>query len=219
MGNNKEEDKTGILYLLTNPAMPNMVKIGITTKTTEERMSQLYSTGVPLPFVCEYAIKVFDISIVESKIHTIFSKQRVNPKREFFNLGVVEAKALFELIESLKPGGKDTEIATEEVQNAINKDVDIQSKESLENYRKRRPNFSFEEMMIPDGSIIQYMKDPDKTAIIVHPNRVKYMNKEYSLSELTKELLGTQYYVGPTPFWIYGNKTLYEIYEETYQYE
>ena len=38
----------GSVNVLTNPAMPNMVKIGKTTKDVELRLADLYSTGVPL---------------------------------------------------------------------------------------------------------------------------------------------------------------------------
>ena len=48
----------GSVYVLTNPAMPNMVKIGKTTRDVELRLADLYSTGVPLLFECEYAAKV-----------------------------------------------------------------------------------------------------------------------------------------------------------------
>ena len=50
----------GIVYVLTNPAMPGMVKIGRTGRQVEARLSDLYSTGVPLPFECEYAARVKD---------------------------------------------------------------------------------------------------------------------------------------------------------------
>ena len=48
--------KDGIVFVLKNPAFPNLVKIGITTREEVEiRMSELYTTGVPLPFECVYA--------------------------------------------------------------------------------------------------------------------------------------------------------------------
>ena len=40
----------GTVYVLTNPAMPGMVKIGKTTRDVTHRLKDLYSTGVPLPF-------------------------------------------------------------------------------------------------------------------------------------------------------------------------
>jgi len=45
--------KSEIVYLLTNPAMPGLIKIGRTTrKDIKARMRELYTTGVPLPFEC-----------------------------------------------------------------------------------------------------------------------------------------------------------------------
>ena len=39
----------GIIYLLSNPAMPGILKIGKTTKEDVKlRMKELYSSGVPL---------------------------------------------------------------------------------------------------------------------------------------------------------------------------
>jgi hypothetical protein len=46
-----------IVYVLTNEAMPGLVKIGMTDDTNPDtRVSQLYSTGVPLPFEVEQAL-------------------------------------------------------------------------------------------------------------------------------------------------------------------
>lgn len=75
----------GIVYILSNPAMPNIIKLGITTQEDVKlRMAQLYSTGVPLPFECVYAAKVSNFEKVEKALHTAFGPDRVNPKREFF---------------------------------------------------------------------------------------------------------------------------------------
>ena len=48
----------GIVYVLTNPAMPGMVKIWKTGREVEARLNDLYTTGVPLPFECTYAARV-----------------------------------------------------------------------------------------------------------------------------------------------------------------
>ena len=38
----------GIVYLLTNPVMPGLVKIGMTTQEDiDKRMKELYTTGIP----------------------------------------------------------------------------------------------------------------------------------------------------------------------------
>ena len=51
----------GTVYVLTNPAMPDLVKIGKTTRDVQLRLADLYTTGVPYPFECEYAAKVTDL--------------------------------------------------------------------------------------------------------------------------------------------------------------
>ena len=49
----------GIVYLLTNPVMPGLVKIGMTTQEDiDKRMKELYTTGGPVPFECQFACKV-----------------------------------------------------------------------------------------------------------------------------------------------------------------
>lgn len=55
----KKQNNKAIVYVLTNPAMPSLVKIGMTTRESiDTLMKELYSTGVPMPFDCEYAREV-----------------------------------------------------------------------------------------------------------------------------------------------------------------
>ena len=75
----------GIIYVLTNPAMPDLIKIGKTTNL-DQRLSSLYSTGVPLPFECIYAKEVEDMDFVETKLHAAFDSKRLNNRREFFKI-------------------------------------------------------------------------------------------------------------------------------------
>ena len=45
-----------VVYILTNEAMPGLIKIGYTDNTIEKRMKELSRhSGVPLPFTCYYA--------------------------------------------------------------------------------------------------------------------------------------------------------------------
>jgi hypothetical protein len=64
-------DSNQIVYVLTNPAMPGLIKIGMTTQMeVEARMKQLYSTGVPVPYDCAFACQVKDASEVERALPT-----------------------------------------------------------------------------------------------------------------------------------------------------
>lgn len=62
-----------IVYILTNPAMPGLVKIGFTGKDdAKKRIDGLYTTGVPFPFTIEFVCKVRNAAQVESALHTAF---------------------------------------------------------------------------------------------------------------------------------------------------
>ena len=88
-----------IIYVLSNPAMPGIVKIGKTTQAAvTSRMSQLYTTGVPVPFECIYAIEVEDCSKVETALHIAFGPSRINPNREFFKIDSEQAIAVLKLL-------------------------------------------------------------------------------------------------------------------------
>lgn len=75
------------VYVLTNPAMPGLVKIGMTTKSVKERIKELSSTGVPEPFQLYYACELgdgLDPAEVERDMHELFASYRHNKRREFF---------------------------------------------------------------------------------------------------------------------------------------
>ena len=85
----------GIVYLLTNPYMPGLVKIGMTKQEDlDKRMKELYTTGVPVAFECQFACRVNnkDCAKIEKALHTAFEPQRVNKNREFFRINVEQAK-------------------------------------------------------------------------------------------------------------------------------
>ena len=83
-----------IVYVLSNPAMPGLVKIGQTTADdAATRIAQLYTTGVPFPFKLEFAAKVPNSDEVEKALHTAFAPHRANPKREFFSIEAERAIA------------------------------------------------------------------------------------------------------------------------------
>jgi len=88
-----------IVYVLTNPAMPGLIKIGKTTQLeVDDRMKQLYSTGVPVPFDCAFACQVKDASEVEKSLHFAFGNHRVNPNREFFKIEPERVIAVLKLL-------------------------------------------------------------------------------------------------------------------------
>lgn len=102
----------GHVYILLNAAMAGNLKIGMTTKTPEERAEELSSsTGVPVPFVVAYAEEVADCLIVEQLIHQRLAAFRVNKGREFFHLPLREAiRVVSEIARDI---GKPSTVATD----------------------------------------------------------------------------------------------------------
>jgi len=76
----------GLVYVLSNPAMPGLVKIGQTTNEITSRMNELNTTGVPLPFEYLFACEVDDCKVVGNALHKVFYNNRVNQRREFFEI-------------------------------------------------------------------------------------------------------------------------------------
>lgn len=203
----------GTIYLLTNPAMPGMVKIGITyMHDTKVRMGQLYTTGVPVPFDCPYAAFVNDAEKVEAALHTAFAPHRVNPRREFFRIELAQAIAIIKLLE-VKDETKEVAAQKESVE------VDAVSLEAGEQLRKKRPRFSFEQMQIPIGSELISTRDGITVVRVIEDNLVDYQGKKLSLTAATREVLNLEYSVQPNPYWSYNGKILREIYNEVYPEE
>ena len=93
-----------IVYVLTNPAMPYLVKIGHTSRESmTKRLLELFTTGVPVAFDYAYAAQVENCVEAEKLIHEHFSDKRVSPRREFFFLTVqksIKAIKPYELVHS-----------------------------------------------------------------------------------------------------------------------
>ncbi len=153
----------GIVYVLTNPAMQGLVKIGKTTRSTlENRMGELYSTGVPVPFNCEIAVEVDDEASVESVLHKAFAKFRINPRREFFEVDPEHIKPLIALL------GREISLDVDAV------DIDPESQEAGEDYQRKRATPSHFEFLEPLAEELD-----DRYGIRIRRRRKKQPNWDF----------------------------------------
>jgi len=78
----------GFIYILSNPAMPGLSKIGSTEGPVRKRVMQLNSpTGVPDSFKIEAQFPVYtDPRAIEKAIHQRLDIFRLKNNREFFRL-------------------------------------------------------------------------------------------------------------------------------------
>ncbi|BDP44654.1 hypothetical protein DAETH_46230 (plasmid) [Deinococcus aetherius] len=75
------------MYVLLNPSMPGLVKVGLTMRDAAERARELAgATGVPTDFLIAYEANFEDVHGAEQHMHASLAPFRVNQGREFFRV-------------------------------------------------------------------------------------------------------------------------------------
>lgn len=163
---------SGIVYILTNEAMPGYVKIGLTRQNdVAERVRQLDNTSVPVPFECYFAASVPDCGKLERTLHFVFGENRARRRREFFKIDPDLAKAIIELV-------ADREIPVTDAEQ----DIDAGERAEIDSIRTRREVRTFDSMGIPLGSILTFVKDDTVTCTVVSNRKVLFRGEETSPS-------------------------------------
>ena len=204
MNNNSQ-----IVYLLTNEAMPNLVKIGKTTRSDiKTRMNELYSSGVPFPFECVYAVEVEDCTIVEKALHLAFDPSRANPKREFFSIDAEQAIVILKLLQK--------ENVTPLINRDLNENISSSEQEAIKQAKKKKPSINYIEMGLQIGTVLTFVNDVNIEVTVASEKKIIYKNNEVSLTHATQELLERDYAVQPTKYWLVNGVNLREVWQETY---
>ena len=193
-----------IIYVLTNPVIPDLVKIGITTNL-EERVRSLSShSGVPVPFEVYYACKVSDAKKAEKHIHDGFGDHRVNPKREFFRINPERVVAILRLVE-VEDVTPDKDFVEDQVEQ-----------QSLDKERRRpKARFKFSLADVPLGAVLSFVRDKNIKATVVDDRHVDFEGEVTTLSRASLTLLNRDFGVnwttvqGPA-FWFYQDEILSE---------
>jgi hypothetical protein len=160
-----------IVYVLTNEAMPGLIKIGRTTSDLATRIRGLYQSGVPLPFELFYACQVQDSAFVERQLHEAFGDHRISKNREFFRLAPERAKAALSL-------AKITEVNLgDEIFETPEDKAEVEA-------AKRRTRFQFSMVGIHPGTELQLYRDPTIICKTVDDiNKVEFRGDVTSLSD------------------------------------
>ena len=194
---------SNIIYLLTNPVMPDLVKIGIATDLHQRIKDLSGGTGVPIPFQCHYACEVDNAANAEKKIHDAFGDHRINPKREFFRINPERVVSILKLIENKDVTPQKDVVENAEEQNALQREI------------KRRPVFKFTMLDIQPGSILTYIRDESIKAEVVDERKIEFEGQTTSLSNSAMILLNrrgkTWGSINGLNFWTYEGKTLSEL--------
>ena len=191
-----------IIYVLTNEAMPGLVKIGLTTDDLSARVATLSSsTGVPLPFECYFAAEVKNCAKLEKILHQLFSENRINPKREFFRVEperVILAISIGDFTE-VTPG-----VST----------VDKDEQDALEKIKSRRPKIKLDALGITPGDTLTFSRDESITALVLEGGKIFYNEEALSLSAAALTVLHSLGFKTPSAsgseYWMYEGELLDE---------
>jgi hypothetical protein len=192
-----------IVYVLTNEAMQGVVKIGRTTTSVEQRIRELDTTSVPLPFQCFYAAEVQNCQLVETKLHRIFADRRVRSNREFFRVDANQVREAIQLAEI-------RDVTPRE--DVVVDSTDVQALQRAVATEERRSRLRFSELEIPVGATLTFVKDSSVTCEVVADGRVRFQGETQSPSAAALRAVRALGYnwaaVSGSDYWQYEDETL-----------
>jgi hypothetical protein len=197
--------KEGYVYVFSNPwLVDGLIKIGITEDLEKRLQDSGKNTYVPDRYVCQYAVKVDDMSYYEGWLADALEDNRINKKREFYECEASNVKTLFRPLVSL---GMVKEVPKSELDrlNGVVKAV-LQSSGDI---TKRRKNNTFKDLGIPLGAELVFSNGEDKCVIVDEVNQVNFNGGTLSISRLATNLNG--YPSNGFDFFSYGGKFLSQM--------
>ena len=194
----------GYIYIMTNPCLKDMVKIGYAANV-EERRKQLSTTALPYEYEI-YATYETSGKLEDKKLHKLIDNLnpdlRVSKNREFFLMSAEDAYELLESIATISGS-----------QDKLKRVANITSKQNAE-ARKKKPAVNFAKCNIPVGAELVFIEDPTVKVIVESERKVSYNNEITSLSAVAGRIKGVKAIAGPSYF-TYNGKLVCDIAKET----
>lgn len=208
----------GVIYILTNPSFPHLVKIGY-TKNIETRLQRLNSSDhVPFAFRV-YAVYEVEKPLTDKKLHQLIDK--LNPglrtietfdgrqrAREFYAMSAEDAYSLLECIAEISGTQKRLKRLTPEGHEISDEQTASELRETA-----RRGPFRFSDCNIPVGSEIAFIEDENIKAVVVDDRHIEYNGETTSVSALAQLLKGFPYPVQGTLWFTYQGEQLADLRE------
>jgi len=150
---NSPSQNVGWIYCLTNPCMPGLVKVGMTKsqkRLPSIRASELFTTGVPVPFIVALEKMVINPVEKETSLHNLLSKysERINNGREFFKTPVETVKDFFDLID-----GVEKKIVTSKTQITESKTIEFELATECDVVKKYWSNYPEQKQQLIEWKI------------------------------------------------------------------
>ncbi len=193
----------GYIYIMTNPALKDMVKIGYATDV-EARRKQLSTTALPFEYQV-YATYETSGNLEDKKLHSMIDQLndnlRVSKGREFFLMSPDDAYKLLEAIATIS-GTKD------KLNPPKAKAIQASTQQT------RKPPIDFAKCGIPVGAELVFTEDSSVKVTVTGNRKVEYNEVETSVSAVAASLKGVEHIAGPQYF-TYNGELLADIARRT----
>lgn len=207
-------NKTGVIYILTNPSFPEYVKIGY-ADNVERRLKELNrSECIPFAFRL-YAYYEVSTRLSDLKIHEMID--RLNPNlrsieefegkkrvREFYAMDAEEAYSLLESIATING-------LTNNLHKVSPNDEQIEDDNTAKIVRLDA--FKFSMCGLKEGDELEFVNDKKIKCYVKNDKKVLYNGEEYSLSALAQILTGKPYNLPGPHYFTYKGEILRDLRE------
>lgn len=214
----EKEMSEGYIYIMTNPCLHDMVKVGYASDV-EARRKQLSTTALPFEYEI-YATYETSGQLEDKKLHelidTLNPKLRLAKNREFFAIPAEKAYRLLEAIAIISGSAEKLKRVAPIQGEASASSSRRQTHSSGSSERKQRPAINFQKCGIPVGAELVFIDDDSVRATVVdaEKNKVEYNGETTSLSPLAEKLRNVSAIQGASVF-TYNGKKITDIAEET----
>lgn len=204
----------GVIYILTNPAFPHLVKIGYADDVVSRLKTLNSNSGIPANFHV-YATYEVAARLEDTKIHSIIDgldpTLRYNKKREFYNMTPKRAYDLLDAIATINGLQNNLHL------NPLNDPYvsNIIDDSTPPEKRTPKPALTFDMINIKAGEELVYTENEAiKVTVDTDLKHVIYNSDRISMSALAQKLLNSKSPVQGTLYFTYNGKRLTEIREE-----
>ena len=197
----------GFIYIMTNPCLKDMVKIGY-AKDVEQRRQQLSTTALPYDYEV-YATYETPGALEDKKLHkmidTLNPDLRVSKSREFYIMTPEQAYELLEAIAAISGS-----------QEKLKKTVTESDSDSGNESKTKNPPIDFYKCGIPKDAELVYIYDSNIRVKVCSNRKVLYNNELTSLTAVVKMIKNSQsIHIAGTSYFTYNGKLITDIAKET----
>ena len=199
----KKESLVGAIYILVNPAFPDLVKIGYADDVGKRLKTLNRNSGLPDPFHC-YAVYKVKKRLEDLKLHSLIDTLdpalRHSRNREFYEMNCQKAYSILSAIAQINGNEEQLQINPFS-DNYFDTDIDGDT----DNPKEKRSKFRFSNLEIPVGSTLVFVNDTNITCITKdNKKNVEFNGDIYTISALAAKLLNVSWARGVLNFMYNG---------------